>query len=175
MREEIWKDIEGYEGYYMVSNLGNVKSLNYKGTGKEGILKPKKDRYGYLQVGLSKDNEKKFYTVHRLVAQAFLDNSDNLPEVNHKDENKQNNHADNLEFCTSKYNANYGTRNEKLSKPIVGVDRVTGLIVEFMSAHEAERKLGINNGSIIKCCQGKSKSAGGFVWYYANVNDDDTE
>ena len=174
MKEEIFKDIEGYEGKYQTSNRGNVKSLNYRGTGKEKILKPQKTGDSYLQVHLYLDGKGKFYLVHRLVAQAFLPNPDNLPEVNHKDENPKNNNVDNLEWCTSKYNSNYGTRNqrvaEKISKPILAIDKRTGLILKFVSSIEAERETGIDHSSIIKCCKGKMNSCGGFYWMYADAD-----
>ena len=175
MKGEIWKDIEGYEGLYQVSNRGNVKSLNYRHTGKEGILKAGKDKDSYLQVNLWKDGKMKTYKVHQLVAQAFLSNPQGYKELNHKDEDKTNNRADNLEWCSRSYNINYGTRNERVAenqcKPIIGIDKVTGLIVEFPSAHEAERKFGINNGNIIRCCQGKLNSCGGFYWMYVSIDD----
>ena len=172
--EEIWKDIEGWEGYYQVSNMGNVKSLNYRRTGKEGILKPKKDKDGYLVVCFNNDNKIKYYLVHQLVAQAFIDNPENYNEVNHKDENKQNNCVDNLEWCNRAYNINYGTRNQKISKPVVGINKVSGLILEFESVHEAERQLGIAPCNICACLKGRQNSSGGFYWYYAD-EDDDTE
>lgn len=118
---EIWKDIVGYEGLYQVSNLGNVKRLKgYKGRGKgyiveEHLIKPSINSNGYQNVVLCKNGKTKTFTMHRLVAIAFLYNSDNLPQVNHKDENKLNNCVDNLEWCDSKYNNNYGTRNKKCS------------------------------------------------------------
>lgn len=117
---EIWKDIVGYEGLYQVSNLGNVKRLKgYKGREKgyiveEHLIKPSINSNGYQNVVLCKNGKTKTFTMHRLVAIAFLYNSDNLPQVNHKDENKLNNCVDNLEWCDSKYN-NYGTRNKKCS------------------------------------------------------------
>ena len=114
MQKEIWKDIEGYEGEYQISNYGNVKSLNYLRTGKERILKPGKNRGGYYYVQLYKNKAKNHY-IHRLVAQAFIKNPRNLPQVNHKDENKSNNRVDNLEWCMPIYNANYGTRNKRTS------------------------------------------------------------
>ena len=110
---EIWKDIEGYENLYQVSNLGRVKSLNYNHTGKEKIMKAKKDK-GYLRVQLYKDGKPKFYSVHRLVATSFLPNPNNLSQVNHIDEDKSNNIVDNLEWCSAKYNSNYGTRIQRI-------------------------------------------------------------
>ena len=101
---EIWKNIEGYEGKYQVSNLGQVKSM----IGQEKVLHPKKHRNGYLQIGLHKDKKRKTMYIHRLVAQAFIPNPENLQQVNHKDENPSNNSMDNLEWCTAKYNMNYG-------------------------------------------------------------------
>lgn len=118
---EIWKDIVGYEGLYQVSNLGNVKRLKgYKGRGKgyiveEHFIQPSINSRGYQNVVLCKNGKTKTFSMHRLVAIAFLDNSNNLPQVNHKDENKLNNCVDNLEWCNSKYNNNYGTRNKKCS------------------------------------------------------------
>lgn len=107
---EIWKDIKDYEGLYQISNLGNVKSLNYNHTGKEKLLKPQITKDGYCRVQLSQNNKHKQHSIHRLVAQAFLPNPDNLPCVNHKDEWKQNNIVSNLEFCDNYYNANFGDR-----------------------------------------------------------------
>lgn len=101
---EVWKDIEGYEGLYQVSNMGRVKSL-IKGI----ILKQWTDKDGYRQVGLLK----KTFKVHRLVAKAFIENPDDLPLVNHKDENKANNNITNLEWCTNEYNLSYGTARKK--------------------------------------------------------------
>ena len=173
MKEE-WRNIEGYEGKYEVSNRGNMKSLNYNHTGKEKIMKPQKNRDGYLIICLWKDGKAKNYYVHRLVAAAFCDNPHGFKEVNHIDEDKTNNCADNLEFCSKSYNNNYGTRNkriaEKRSKPVIAIDKRTGLILEFLSALEAEKETGINNGNIIKCCKGKLKSCGGFYWMYADAD-----
>lgn len=118
MIEEIWKDILGYEGFYQVSSFGRVRSLdrydsrNYFRKGR--ILKLSADRKGYLRVGLHSNGKEKFYSVHRLVAEAFIHNPDNLPEVNHIDEDKTNNRVENLEFCDSKYNNNYGTRKDRI-------------------------------------------------------------
>lgn len=178
---EEWKDIKGFEGLYMVSNLGRVKSLNYRRTGKEKTLKARVTGDGYLLVGLHKNNKTKQYLVHRLVAQAFLENPDNLPEVNHKDEDKTNNCADNLEYCSRSYNITYNGRAKKVaeknvnnprkSKPVIGINKVSGLIVEFPSINEASRQTVISLGGICDCCKGKRKSIKGYVWFYADDNE----
>ena len=109
MKNEIWKDIKGYEGKYQISNMGRFKSLNYRRTGKEKILEGYPDKDGYLFVQLWKDGKGKNCRINRLVAQAFLENPQNLPEVNHKDEDKTNNRVENLEWCSKLYNIKYGT------------------------------------------------------------------
>lgn len=111
--DEIWKDIKGYEGRYEVSNMGRVKSLNYRRSGKSGILKSEDNGNGYFAVNLRKDNKNWHISVHRLVALTFLPNYENFPEVNHKDEIKDNNNLNNLEWCTTSYNVNYGTHNQR--------------------------------------------------------------
>ena len=170
MQEE-WRDIKGYENMYQISNMGNVKSLNYKQTGREKIMKSLVDKDGYLFVCLCKNRKVKPFKVHRLVAQAFISNPNNYPCVNHKDENKQNNCVSNLEFCTVKYNNIYNGRQkriaEKLSKPVLKIDPISNEIVaEFPSIKEVERQLGYNQGNISKCCKGKHKTCGGFKWRY---------
>ena len=117
---EIWKDIQNYEGSYQVSNYGRIKSLNYRHTGKEQILKQSKNKGGYKYILLGSNKKRKYYLIHRLVAMTFISNPRNLPEINHKDENKTNNKVENLEWCTRKYNANYGTRNEKVKEKLKG-------------------------------------------------------
>ena len=119
MKEE-WRDIKGYEGKYQVSSYGRIKSLNYNRTKKEKILNPCLTKKGYLIVDLYKNGRRKPCTVHKLVALHFIPNYDNLPQVNHKDENKSNNRVDNLEWCTSIYNNNYGTRNKRMSEKLKG-------------------------------------------------------
>lgn len=130
--EEIWKDIcfsnngikYNYKGIYKISNLGRIKSLerldNKGRTVHEKILSSCKRPDGYYTVGLSINGKAKSFLIHRLVALTFIPNPDNLPEINHKDENKSNNCVDNLEWCTSKYNCNYGTHNERVSKTKTG-------------------------------------------------------
>ena len=166
---EIWKDIEGFEGLYQVSNLGKVKSLNFNHTKKEKILKLQSGKYGYLLVSLCKEGKGKTYQVHRLVAQAFIPNLENKPQVNHKDEDKTNNKVENLEWVTSKENCNYRTRNERManskSKPIYGINIKTNEKIEFLSTMEAERN-GFDASNIVHCLKGKRKSHKGYKWYY---------
>lgn len=161
---EIWKDIEDYEGLYQVSNLGNVKSLGNgnSNNSKERILKPAKLKDGYLEVSLSKQGKVKCYTIHRLVAEAFIDNSQNLPQVNHKDEDKTNNQVTNLEFCDAKYNINFGSRIQRISKQVLCIE--TGVI--YPSTNEVYRRLGFSQGNISSACNGKRKTAYKFHWKY---------
>lgn len=162
MKKEYWKPIKGYEGLYMVSNWGRVKSIKF---GKERILKPVTNSSGYLLVGLYKNNIEKKYSVHRLVAEAFIPNPYNLPQVNHRDENKLNNNVDNLEWCTNEYNINYGTRTERYSKPVLQYTLDGEFVGEWPSARECGRN-GFNQGSVSACCRGKLKTHRGFIWKY---------
>ena len=118
--DEVWKDIEGYEGLYQVSNTGQVRSLNYLHTGEVKPLKQGTDGNGYKRVSLYKDGKSKTCRVHRLVAMAFILNPNNYKEVNHKDENPSNNNVNNLEWCTNEYNVNYGTRTKRASESLKG-------------------------------------------------------
>ena len=118
---EEWRDISGYEGLYQVSSCGRVKSLrNNQGNYREKILKQKTDKRGYKHTCLWKNGKTKYYLVHRLVALTFIENLNNYPEVNHKDECKYNNYVENLEWCTVAYNNSYGTRLGKISKALTG-------------------------------------------------------
>ena len=165
--KETWKLISGYEGLYEVSDLGRIKSLKF---GKEKILKPWNDGFGYLQVSLCKDGKVKHPHIHRLVAQAFIPNPLNLPQVNHKDEVKTNNIASNLEWMTNKDNVNYGTRNkrvaEALSQKVQMFEKQGNLLASFPSIVEASRVTGVNHGHIWSCCNGERQSGGGFGWRY---------
>ena len=166
---EIWKPIKGYEGLYEVSNLGRVRSLvNNKGQYREKILKHN-IRNGYPSVTLCKNKKLKSFTIHRLVAEAFLPNPDNLPCVNHKDENRLNNFVNNLEWCTYSYNINYGTglkrRSITQSKPVLQYDLEGNFIREWPSTMECERN-GYQNTGISHCCLGKLKTYKGFIWEY---------
>lgn len=165
---EIWKDIEGYPNY-QVSNMGRVKSLNYNRTGKEKILKPSKCRY--VMVGLNKDGKSKHFSVHRLVASAFIPNPNNLPYINHINEIKTDNRVENLEWCTAKYNANYGTtqirRAEKKKIRILQFTKDGEFVRKWDSARDIERELKLNQSHISSCCKGKIyKSVGGYKWHY---------
>lgn len=163
---EIWITIKEYNEY-QVSNWGRVKSLKF---GKERILKPSKDKDGYLMVNLCKDGKGKMFKVHRLVAEAFLPNPNNLPEVNHKNEIKDDNRVENLEFCDCKYNLDYNDgqkrRAEKRSKTVNQYTKDGLLIASYPSTREASRQTGYNNGNISQCCNGRYKSAYGYIWKY---------
>ena len=183
MKKELWRDIKDYKDLYQGSNLGRVRSLDrwvkcpngsvrfYKGR----ILKPGTNKYGYLIVILCKNGKVKSFLVHRLVAEAFIDNTDNLPQVNHKDENKLNNNAENLEWCSSSYNINFGTRNEKVAekntngkqcKPILQYTLDGKFVREWKSAKQAEREGGFNQSHITHCCIGERKKHHNFIWRY---------
>ena len=165
MNEEIWKDIPGYEGLYQVSNMGRVKSLKF---GKEKILKGVNNTDGYLMVCLYENNKSKQYTIHKLVTMAFMGEciSEIYCDINHIDEDKSNNRLSNLQYCTHNYNMNYGTRIEKYTNPVIGINKTNGYICKYPSAMEVQRSLGVAQQNVTACCKGKLKSAGGYVWYY---------
>jgi len=180
---EIWKTIEGFENYE-VSNYGNVRSKDrvVKRRGNDTHLKgmPLKmtTNRGYSRVTLyngKRDKHSQFF-VHKLVAMAFIPNPDNLPYINHKDENKTNNHVENLEWCTAKYNSNYGTAIErrvahqdwqsiadKQSIAVIQMDLDGNEIRHYKSMKEAE-SYGFNSASICKCCSGYLKTYKGYLW-----------
>lgn len=177
--KEIWKPIEGYEGYYEISTLGNVCSLarvvNCNGHPRKTdrfILCPMVDRFGYLKVQLHKNGDVKTIKIHRLVAKAFIPNENGYRCINHKDENKRNNCVDNLEWCTHKYNTNYGTGIrrgvEKRVKPICQYDKHGNLIAHYNSIGEASKKTGICSSGIGQCCSGNKKYSvvGGYIWRF---------
>lgn len=184
MNHIIWKPVPGYEGFYEVSNNGCVRSISvYSYRYKRVIrrkharrLKEEVTREGYKRVVLSFYGTSKHHSVHRLVAKAFIPNPDNLPAVNHKDENQGNNHVDNLEWCDGKYNSNYGTLPKRISKrqtnsshlsrPVEQYTMQGEFISVFPSMREAERITGVRNECISRVCKGKSSHAGGFLWKY---------
>ena len=193
---EIWKDINGYEGYYQISNKGNVRSVDrfdgvHDRTGT--VIKPNLKSNGYLQVGLRKHSQRKYIGVHRLVAIHFIDNPENKPQVNHIDGNKQNNTVENLEWVTAKENQQHATRiglrdnmlkGEKhpaygkfgadslSAKPVVRVDPVTGE-TKLYKAKVLAKDDGFDVTSISKCCHGKLKTHKGYKWYFAKDFDKD--
>jgi len=182
--KETWKDIKDFEGLYQVSNLGRVKSLErvneyyvngvlYRRKQPERILS-QQDNHGYKRVSLMKNCKARWYMVHRLVAEAFLPNPQNLPQVNHKSEVKSENFVENLEWCSEEYNKNYGTMKQRLSaihknrkdlsKPVYCVE----LGQTFPSIKEASRQTNAHIASIQRCACGKQISANGLTWKYAN-------
>lgn len=178
--EEIWKPILETDGIYEISNLGNIRSIDRYakvcGGGqrlvKGKIKKPVKCTNNYLELQASVHGKRKLFLVHRLVAQYFIPNPNNYPEVNHKDENPQNNSVDNLEWCTPKYNCNYGTRNqkcmEKVIKKAVNQYNLDGTFIRrFEMVVDAARQLDIDSSQIIRVCKKKNKTAGGYLWEYA--------
>lgn len=157
------KDIIGYEHEYAVTENGKIWS--YK-TNK--FLNPGKHKCGYLQIALWQHNKPKYYFVHRLVAEAFIPNPNNLPQVNHKDEDKTNNNVCNLEWCDRKYNMNYGTMRERSTHNKAKEIRCVETNVIYWCAKEAERQTGIWATHICEACKNHNKTAGGYHW--ENVN-----
>lgn len=172
MVKEIWKDVINYEGLYQVNNFGQVRSLPKKTKGGTRLLKPSVDAWGYLRVCLTKNGISKKVFVHRLVAEAFIPNPDNLPEVNHKSEIKTDNSVENLEYCSRVYNNNYGKRNEKVKEKLsIAVRQMTidGKTIKIYSSITDTGKDGFTPSHISKCCQKKYgfKTHKGFRWEYA--------
>lgn len=162
------KDIKGYEGLYAVTKDGQVWSYR-----SNKFLTPY-NVVGYHYVDLRKKGHRKQFRVHRLVAEAYIPNPENKPQINHKDENKINNHVSNLEWVTAKENVNYGTHNERMAKTrskavyCVELDRV------FESQKEAAAELGLYGGNISSCCNGRTKTSGGYHWRFATQDDINT-
>jgi hypothetical protein len=185
---DTWKDIPNYEGIYQIDKEGNVKStIRHGNTNSSGILKQRVGRGGYKYVKLSKNGKVRNCTIHRLVALTFIENPNNLPMINHKDENKLNNCVSNLEWCTNKYNINYGTAHERksrkltnrsdMSKPVIQYDLQGNIIREFPSLGEAARVTGFGITTIKDCCAGvkhdyktnktyKCNSCRGYIFKY---------
>lgn len=176
---EIWRDIPGYEGMYQASSMGNIRSVDrvlivsgrtIKRRGKV-LQQQVRKRRGVCQVFLGKS---KNCTVHRLVALTFIPNPNNLPQVNHKDENPTNNQVSNLEWCDNYYNCMYGTRNQRIgnivkskhTKAVVQCDMNGNQIKVWESAREVERQTGYHNTAISAVCLGKKKTAYGYKWVF---------
>ena len=168
--EEIWKDISEFEKFYQVSNLGKVRSKRKNCRSGTPIMRMFKNN-GYMYVLLyDGKGGQKHMAVHRLVAKEFIPNPQNFPQVNHKDENKENNCADNLEWCTGKYNVSYGTRRDRMAKsklkPVFQYSVDGNLINRFDSALQAAKQFGFDRGSIADCCRGKRKTYRKYIWKY---------
>ena len=184
--EEIWKDIEGYEGCYQISTMGRIKSIDRYVPRKNGklqhvhgrIMIPFDNGTGYKQVYLCKNGKTKVHYVHRLVALHFIENPNNFLEINHKDEDKTNNCVDNLEWCTREYNINYGTINirksqkqlndKNKSKVVLQYSLDGTFIKEWKSTKDVQRNLGFDNSHISKCCRNIIKTSYGYIWKYKN-------
>jgi cellulose synthase/poly-beta-1,6-N-acetylglucosamine synthase-like glycosyltransferase len=189
--EEQWKDIKGYEGIYKISTYGRVYSQR-RGKNLGGFIRPSLSTSGYVGVVLCKNGKQHTYQVHRLVANHFLGNKDNLPEVNHKDEHKTNNYIGNLEFCDRIYNQNYGTAIERMVKaknykessiksalhhdydaisrkrayPVIQMDLDGNFIKRWDSMRDINRELGFNRRNICSACNGKLAKIYGYKWKY---------
>ena len=190
---EIWKPIKNFEEFYEISNLGRVKkkertytnNLGYIVTFPEVISNGYFDGIKYKYFTLYKDGVRKNIKIHRLVAEAFIPNPENLPQINHKDENPFNNSVENLEWCTAEYNINYGERNKKSSetklskgykwnetqrlsnqKRVRKLDKDLNILEEFDSIISAAKSVNGDPGSIGNCCNRRSKSSYGFVWRF---------
>lgn len=184
MDKEIWKDIEGYENYYQISNLGNIKSLprkiiNNKGyyISKEKILSAGLSASGYMHIALCRFGKNKTFKIHRLKAIAFIPNPENKPCINHIDGNKLNNDIYNLEWCTHSENHKHAFKiglktphhntDHSSNKPVNQLDLNMNFIAKYKSIHEAFRITGIDYRMISKVCTGIQKKTHGFVFEYA--------
>lgn len=179
MNSEKWITVKGYDGLYEVSNFGRVRSVSrvdsYGRHRKEKVLTPH-DNKGYMQVGLYKNGKMSWHFVHRLVAEAFIGIRPNGYEVNHIDEDKANNCANNLEYVTRTENVRHGTGNKRrstsninhpaLSRPVRQTSKDGEIVAIYPSQAEAHRTTGINASHISLCCLGKRKTAGGYGWCY---------
>lgn len=167
--EEILKDVKDYEGFYQVSNFGRVKRVT-----TDRILKSNMTSKGYLLVKLCKNSIKSNKRIHRLVAEAFIPNSENKPYINHIDEDKTNNHVSNLEWVTAKENSNHGTLNERISKaisrfksiPIIATNIKTGKSTDFYGTNDCARQLGLYQSNITAALKGRYKQTGGYTFKY---------
>ena len=173
---EIWKPIEGCEGLYEVSNYGRVKSYKWN---KVKIVKSssKCGNNGYFRICLSKNGIKEMKHIHRLVAEAFIPNPNNLPQVNHKNEDKSDNRVENLEWCDSKYNDLYGTRNKRITetkkknnslgeKPVLQYTLDGQFVAEYKSIIDASRITSVKRQIISYCCNNQVKKRKGFIWKF---------
>ena len=182
--QEIWKDIKGYEGLYQVSNLGKVKSLKkevnfYSGLYKEvkkrkykeRIINLKKTNRGYMNITLYKNGIRKHFNVHRLVADTFILNPNNLPEVNHKDGNKENNCVDNLEWVTRSENMQHSLKTglfKPKKKALIQYDLKGNFVKRWETIKDflIENNMNLKSSGITNCCKGRQRTAYGYIWEY---------
>lgn len=181
MEKEIWKPVVGYENRYQVSNLGNIKSLNYRGTSVPGLLKPVKLKLGYLQISTWADGKQYNATIHRLVAEAFIPNPENKPCINHIDGNKLNNRVENLEWCTDSENKVHSYREIKSDKVrykkhkgnLLNVYQYSSdgeFLKEYSSIKMASESTGVCRAGIYNCITGNYKSSGGYKGSIVKLN-----
>lgn len=171
MTQEIWKDIEGYNGKYQVSNLGRVMHKT------KGIMKTSSNSKGYHVIGLAKNGVKRHFFVHRLVAQTFIPNQNKHPQVNHIDEDKTNNRVDNLEWCTAKHNCNYGTRTKRIydhgggsrHKRVGKFDHNGNLLGTWESIRKTAIANGVSPAAVSLCANGKPSAGSVFGYVYRFV------
>lgn len=172
--EEIWKDIPGYEGIYQASTFGRIRSIPHLiKANKDGgtrytnlyVKNPTVGWHGYSYIGTSKNGECKTELLHRLIAKTFLPNPNNLPAVNHKDGNKQNNYIENLEWCTDSENQMHTSINGlfKKTKKVKCVE--TGAV--YRNSCDAEKQTGVSSRTIRNVCAGIGNTAGGYKWIWA--------
>ena len=175
--KEIWKDVQGFEGVFQVSNWGNVKRISCKDSPTVKLLKKGINYCGYECVNLRNGKTRKSFLVHRLVAKAFIDNPNKLEEVNHKDENKLNNHVNNLEWCNHLENMRYSYSlhpewkekgKTKYTQSVVKKDMFGNVIEVYKNSKEASIKNNISKNSIVRCCTKNIKTTHGYIWEFAN-------
>lgn len=188
--EEKKRNIKGYEGLYQISRNGVIRSLDKylpmpnggEKLVKEKILKPYKNREGYLRVALSKNGKVKHYLIHRLVAEAFIDNPNNLPHIDHINTDRTDNRVENLRWCTHKENMNNSITKTKISNFMIGkkgikhpsskivlqLSKDGELIKKWDCIRDVYRHLNISVGHIAEVCRGKRKTAGGYIWRYVD-------
>lgn len=169
---EEWKEVYGYDYLFEVSNQGRIRTKYYNNKGYQKDYReiiPLDNGHGYLRLNIKRNRKQITVYIHKLVAEYFIDNPNGYTEINHKDENKLNNSADNLEWCVHKYNANYGTakyrRAEKARKRIRCIEN--GKVYASMSKAAADVNVGIT--AISNCLNGRSKSCAGYTWEYVDV------
>lgn len=167
---EVWKDVVGYEGKYQVSNQGNVKSLFWHRKKEERLLKLDRDRRGYVTCFLYEDGIRKQFSVHRVVAMAFIPNLDNKSQVNHINGNKADNRVENLEWCTNRENQDHASEKDlKHTVKVLQFDRNGNLVKEWSSMAKAAKSVGVSRESIFACCNGRAKTSKNYIWKYKDA------